>query len=242
MAISTGELKAWRWLHGLHPDEQHGIDSDCINPFCDYNFTDADKTEIIRNDGWFECPKCGTIYDYLKDPIPGQGGYTRSGLTMTAMGTIGEQVVERLGTIPGLGPITWVSPDYNSPIDMIAGDYGVEVKTIHSQSQPRFKISGEKKSLGGQIFNQRQWKYHYVQEQGLKPALVGVRLNFYRSLADVFVRPDGFPDAWISAGALTHIGTFSFEDLNPYANSKVPDPSQLPEDDSTPAPDSDIPW
>jgi hypothetical protein len=134
--------QARRYMNTMYPNETHSLPGDCINPKCGYHFTDADKESIERNDGWFVCPKCGTTYDYFKDPVPGQGGYTRSGLTMGEMGTIGETIVERMGTIPQLGAISWVSPDYHSPVDLIAGNFGCEIKTNHSEAQARFKVSG----------------------------------------------------------------------------------------------------
>jgi len=233
--IQRGQLNAQRFLNGLYPNEVHGLEGDCINPKCDYQFTQADRNEIAWSDGWFTCPKCDWTYNYYQDFIPGQGGYTKSGLTMTQMGDIGETLIERMGNVPPLGAVTWVSSDYNFPIDAIIGDHGGEIKTNHSSAQPRFKISG-KVEINGQTMPGRQGKYLYCEQNHLLPALVGVRLNFYTDKADVFVQPNGFKDTWIGSGSLVHAGTVDFTDLNPYKRPEdVPPANDLPQDDSTPA-------
>lgn len=218
-------LRAQHYFNNLHPDEVHGLGGDCINPKCDYIFTPADIDEMERDGGWFTCPQCGMTYNYLAEER-----HNKVGLTPMQMGNIGETVVERLGTIPLLGKITWVSPDYNFPIDMIAGDFGVEVKTNHSEAQPRFKLGGGNNPGGTQVT--RAGKLKYCETEGLRPALVGARLNFYTDKADIFVRPDSFSDTWIGSAALQHVATVDFTDLNPFKSPEdVPPPNELPEDD-----------
>lgn len=209
----------------MYPNEVHGAGGDCINPKCDYVFSDADMQEMARNDGWFTCPQCGWTYNYYAEERR-----NKVGLTPDKMGTIGETIVERLGSIPLLGEITWVASDYNFPIDMIAGEYGVEVKTNHSEAQARFKLGGGNNPGGAKAT--LAGKLKYCQSEGLRPALVGVRLNFYTDKADIFVRPDSFTDTWIGSAALQHTGTVDFTDLNPYKRPEdVPPPNDLPEDD-----------
>lgn len=218
-------LRAQRFFNSLYPNEEHNAGGDCINPKCDYVFTDQDMNEMERDGGWFTCPNCGWTYNYYAEERR-----NKVGLTGRQMGNIGEEIVERLGTIPSLGQITWVSPDYHFPIDMIAGDFGVEVKTNHSEAQPRFKLGGGNNPGGTPAT--RAGKLQYCESEGLRPALVGVRLNFYTDKADIFVRPDSFSDTWIGAAALQHVSTVDFTDLNPFKRPEdVPPANELPDDD-----------
>lgn len=220
--------RAQEYFAQLYPNEVHGLPGDCINPKCDYVFTPQDVDEITQNGGWFTCPKCGLTYNYLDEGVQPKN---RIGLSPKKMGDIGEEVVKRMGSIPLLGEITWVSPDYNFPIDMIAGEFGVEVKTNHSESQPRFKLGGGNNPGGAKVT--LKGKLQYCQMEGLRPALVGVRLNFYTDKADVFVRPDSFTDTWIANPAMKHVMTLDFTDLNPYKHPEDV-PHDLPEDDNIP--------
>lgn len=230
-------LNAQVFLNGLYPDEQHGVGGDCINPKCDYKFTEQDIQSMAQNRGWFTCPKCGQTYNLNDDNFT--SGTNKAYMTPTEMGNIGESIVEKMGTIPGLGQITWISNQHNFPIDLIAGEYGVEVKTNHSEAQPRFKMGGGAYGANPTRKQPAQEKAIYCYENGLTPALVGVRLNFYTDKADVFVRPGAFTDTWIGSGSLQHAATVDFTSLNPYKNPHdVPPPSELPEDDT----DADIPF
>jgi hypothetical protein len=131
------------YLQNLYPNEVHGLEGHCINPKCDYVFTSQDEAEMKTNSGWFTCPKCGQTYNYLDPAYNGTpGGFTRSGLTATEMGQIGEKIVQNLHSIPGVGEISQPSTAYQFPVDFIIGPYAVEVKTNHSESQPRFKLGG----------------------------------------------------------------------------------------------------
>lgn len=49
-----------------------------------------------------------------------------------------------MGQLPGVGTITTIFELKNNPIDAIIGSYGVEIKTNHSEAQPRFKLGGER--------------------------------------------------------------------------------------------------
>lgn len=235
--MNYGLVNAQKFLNTLYPDEVHGLGGDCLNPKCDYVFTPQDEHEMTQNRGWFTCPKCQQTYNIFDNDALDKTN--KVNLTPTAMGQMGETIVQKMGTIPLLGQITWVSEEYNFPIDLIAGEFGVEVKTNHSESQPRFKLGGGAygSTRGGrQPMNE---KADYCFQNGLQPALVGVRLNFYTDKADIFVRPGSFTDTWIGSGALQHVATEDFSSLNPYKNPHdVPPPSELPEDDM----DADIPF
>jgi len=238
MWVKTGmaftPLQTQQWLQKQFPDEQHNAGGDCINPLCDYEFTESDKREMYSMSGWFTCPQCDHTYNYLNEEFAPRAN--RVGLTPGQMGAIGEEIVQKMGEIPLLGPITWSSTAVNFPIDMIAGPYGVEIKTNHSEAQPRFKLGGG--GRGGKRTGTKAEKEQYCLENGLKPALVGVRLNFYWDQADIFVRPDSMSDTWIGAPALHHVATENFAAINPFKRpSDVPPPSELPDSD-----DDDIPF
>lgn len=226
-------LQAQRFMNGLYPQEEHNAGGDCMNPRCDYKFTSQDWQDIEMNSGWFTCPKCGYTYNYL-DPdynsFGKPGGRTRAGITMAEMGNIGEQLVAQMRSIPTMGKVIKMFEEYKNPIDAIIGPFGVEIKTIHSEAQPRFKIGGA--SVGG--VSPKESKIRYCQENGLTPGMVGVRLNFYTSKADVFAR-SGMADTWIGSANLPHVGTVDFSNLNPFPDpSEVPPPAQLPNDDDIP--------
>ena len=216
-------------VQNLRPeDEQHHVDpmAHCVNPKCGYYFTPEDDQAIREAHGWFTCPKCGYETDYWdigERAMPGgfaPGGMTRSTLTLDDMGFIGEQVIQGMGVLPGIGKIVPIDSAIktsaaNYPIDaVVEGNdgttYGVEIKTNHSEAQPRFKIGGKAA---------RSAKINYCYHHGLAPALVGVRLNFFDDLADIFFRP-GMTDTWIGNKNMIHVGQVNFAHLNPF---KTPD-------------------
>lgn len=208
------------YLQRLNPDEVHGAGGDCKNPYCNYQFTADDRKEIYHNEGYFTCPKCDMTFDY--NTSPGDHLVTRLGLTPTQMGDIGEDIVDNMVNIPGVGPVVWRHDTPQSPLDFVIGQYGVEVKTNHSEAQPRFKLGGS---------YERGQKIQKAMEMGLTPALIGVRLNFYRDKADLFFRPQ-MSDTWIGQSGLEHIGQVDFSDLNPFRRPEdVPPASDLPDDD-----------
>jgi DNA-directed RNA polymerase subunit RPC12/RpoP len=207
------------------PGEQHNIDSNshCVNPKCGQQFDDS----MVEPDGSITCPSCGFNQNATGEEEPtwkqgpagkpelNPGGKTRSGLSLDQMGQIGESVVGRLGELPGIGTVTWVSKEKKFPIDAILqsqrGKFGCEIKANHSQAQERFKIGGKE---------ERQAKIVYCMTNGMKPALIGVRLNFYTDKAYVFFR-EGLTDTWIGNSKMQFVGTYDFSDLNPF---KSPDP------------------
>lgn len=209
------------------PDEQHEAphSGNCMNPKCHHSFTPQEAHDAEFNRGWIKCPVCGFEQNIVPDMDPNTkvwtaeglnpGGITRSGLTLDQMGALGEQIVLRLGELPGIGTIEPASDQKKFPIDAIIttqkGKLGVEIKTNHSQARQRFKVGGAK---------ERQEKIIYCATHGMKPALVGVRLNFYTNQAYVFFR-EGLTDTWIGNQKMTHVGTYDFEDINPF---RSPDP------------------
>ena len=220
------------YLQELAPNEQFEVPHEgghCVNPKCRMQFDDS----MLDMSGDITCPNCGTqnnVWSIYDQP----GGTTRAGLTPTAMGQIGEKVIEEMHEIPGVGTIAWMHDTYTSPIDCIVesqrGKFGCEIKTNHAQSQEQFKLGDRAERTG---------KIKYCLENGLKPALIGVRLNFYTDLAYVFFR-EGMSDTWYSNQKMMHVATINFAHLNPF---KSPDPAarhteienaHLPDSDDTP--------
>lgn len=206
------------YLENLHPAEVHGQQGDCKNPFCPYQFVTADKKEMLANGGYFTCPVCDMTFNYSGKPEAA----VKAGITPTQMGDIGEDVIDGMINIPRVGPVMWRHPQPQDPLDFVIGEFGVEVKTNHSEAQPRFKLGGG---------YERAQKITKAMELGLTPALIGVRLNFYRSLADIFFRPQ-MSDSWIGQPGLEHIGQVNFSHLNPFKKPyDVPSVDRLPDDD-----------
>lgn len=220
---------ARRWLDTAYPTEKHNAGGDCLNPKCDYEFTDRDKSDMITNSGWFTCEKCGWTHNYLDEAynMYGQpGGSTKAGISMDDMGNLGEEIIARMIDVPGVGHVMERFVQKKYPVDFIIGQYAVEVKTNHSEAQPRFKLGGA---------DERREKAVWAAERNLQPALIGVRLNFYTDTADIFFRA-GLTDTWIGNQKLQHIDSQNFADLNPFPNPiDVPSALYLPEDDETPA-------
>ena len=232
------------FLNWMRPEELHNaIDTGqvkCPNPKCPYVLNDQDYQYIQQDHGWFVCPNCHMSFLMEEDPREGPGGYTRAqGISMTQMGQIGEQIVLQLGQIPTMGKVIkyYGNDVYNNPLDFQIGPYGVEVKTIHSEATPRFKLTG-----GGPNRNRSEAiaaMNQFCQEYNLKPGMVGVRLNFYTDEADIFAR-EGFADTFVGSANMPHVGTVNFKSLNPYRDpSQVPPPSEMPNDED---PDQDIPF
>jgi len=228
-------------IQTLHPDELHQGEwkaaegTHCPNPKCPYVLTPEDE-EQVQQTGYFSCPSCHGDFNMMEDE-----GWTRAGLGLTEMGHIGEQLVLNQGTIPGLGTFRPAHTGGKWPIDAVLDGvdgvtYGVEIKSNHSQAQERFKVGKAEERAG---------KIRYCLSQGLTPALVGVRLNFYTDQADVFFRP-GLTDTWIGNKQMRHVGTFDFSALNPF---KAPTPEGQAEavegadiPDQSLATDDDIPF
>jgi hypothetical protein len=189
----------------------------CDNPKCSREMT-WDEYERAEWQGGFQCPACGHTTS-LDPNAPWRE--TRVGLSKKEVGDIGEGVVLGMGTVPGLGTFSSASDSYNFPVDAILDGedgvrYGVEIKSNHSQAQERFKVGSQKA---------RAEKIRYCHENGLTPALVGVRLNFYTDRADVFFRPQ-LTDTWVGNSQMRHVGTFDFAHLNPF---QAPTPEEKKE-------------
>lgn len=223
------EFKNTMW-----PNESHGINADCPNPYCDYMITPQDVEHAEHTGGAFECPKCRWQYDLSPYLWGDNRERTRSGMSLQSMGQLGEDVVKKFvdenGGIPGLGELLWESPDYHDPIDIVAGDYALEVKSLHSESFPRYKIaadpgSGARRADVIQKKHQRLAELSQHLEKPLYPGLLGVRLNFYTNRADLFFAPE-YKDRMMTA--MQPVGYTDFSNLNPFPNPEDVTSMQLP--------------
>lgn len=232
----------------LWPDEPHGKGGDCPNPYCDYELTPQDWEESFYHGGQFQCPQCGYTWNVgAADPDFMVRDRTRAGMSLMQMGQIGEDVIkqwaEEEGQIPGVGQIIWESPDYHDPIDLVAGQYAIEAKTLHSEAFPRFKIAADPGS-GARRADVIRKKMERMQELSkhfgtpLYPAMIGVRLNFYTNRADFFFSTE-YKDRLMTA--MTHIGYTDFTNLNPFKNLEDIPATSLPQQGET-SDDSDIPF
>lgn len=229
----------------LWPGEAHGISSDCPNPYCDYNLTRQDIDDAEWAGGAFTCPKCGWQYDISPLLYGETRQRTRAGMSLLQMGQIGEEAIKQWadeeGEIPGVGKILWESPDYQDPIDLVAGQYAIEAKTLHSESYPRFKIAADPGSGSRRpdvIAKKHERMQQLSQHLGvpLYPAMIGVRLNFYTNRADFFFAPE-YKDRLMTA--MTHLGSMDFSKLNPFQNPEDVAQQALPPQGET---DADIPF
>ena len=222
-----------KWVEQTHgPDEFQGHVSDCINPKCQHHWTPEEQHSLAQY-GQIKCPRCGLLQNmeggvggwedrdhYIEGPYSRgnrPGGGTRSGLSLSEMGNLAQQIVKR-SDLPGF-QFKHEFTENNWPIDHIwtdqhGNDWGMEIKAAHHQAQPRFKLGDS---------YERNKKIQYCAENGLRQGLLGVRMNFATNKADIFHRPQ-FTDTWIGAPTMRHLGTVDFEDLNPFK-----DPNQIPE-------------
>lgn len=240
----------WRSLQdSLWPGEQHGISSDCPNPYCDYMLTSEDIETAEWSGGSFQCPNCGWKYD-ITPMMTGEvdRDRTRTGMKLSEMGAIGEAVVKKFAEenqgIPGIGQLVWEAPGYHDPIDLVVGDYAIEVKSLHSESYPRYKIAADPGS-GAKRADVIRQKHDRMQElsnhfnKPLYPGMIGVRLNFYTNRADLFFAPE-YKDRMMTA--MQHVGTTDFANLNPFKRPEDVTNQILPAQGETMGDDSDIPF
>jgi len=239
----------------LWPGEVHGVEGDCPNPYCDYKLTSQDISDAEWAGGNFTCPNCGWKWNIGTEMWDDTNRtQTRSGMSLTEMGKLGEEVVKQyakeMNGLPGLGQLLWESPTYNDPIDLVAGDYALEVKSLHSESFPRFKIAADpgqindegNKMTRSEVIRKKHERMQELSthlERPLSPGVLGVRLNFYTNRADFFFAPE-YKDRMMSA--MQHVGYTDFSSLNPFKRPEDVQKSTLPAQGETVGDDSDIPF
>lgn len=229
----------------LWPGESHGIISDCPNPHCDYNLTPQDESDAEMVGGRFNCPQCGWSWNIMSEDTRDR---TRSGMSLAEMGQLGEAVVKQyateMKTIPEVGQILWESPGYQDPIDLVAGDYAIEVKSLHSESFPRYKIAADPGSgaTRADIIRKKHERMAQLSQhlgKALNAGMIGVRLNFYTNRADFFFAPE-YKDRLMTA--MKHVGYTDFTKLNPFKRPEDVQSMSLPQQGETVGDDSDIPF
>lgn len=211
---------------------------------CDFHIPPVVQQYIADKGGYYTCPRCKESHDLMHDlPWHGAsdeefnenafsaGGATRIGLSLKDQGQIGEGLVESLGELPGYGPITWVSPTYNSPLDMAVKDWGIEVKTLGYDAVHHRFIPGRPK--------EKIHKNEMAIAKGYKGVLgVLVLLNYRTSKADIFVKE--YPvDLTTGQG----VGAFR-SDGGTHLVAEVPfqNPFMTPEHPAPTAPEDEIPF
>lgn len=190
------------------PEEQQQLQESgfqkCRNQLCNYHISpDVTESAYQADKGSYTCPHCGLDQDLLKSP--GQpGGSTNSGLRMDQQAQIGEDLVQKMGTIPGYGNVIWWHKGgaaTNSPFDGAVPNWLVEVKTVNWNTQRRRGIinTRDRGSKLRAVQNPDLWRaqmgdpeldaaFHQLGHiQGVLGILV--LLDFEKGTADIFARP-----------------------------------------------------
>lgn len=166
------------------------------NP-CQFYISPETQSALQQQGGYYTCPSCHHSHDFLHEMpwhgVPSDeynpdefnaGGTTRIGLKMDVQGQIGEDLVQKLGEIPGYGPITWWHEGdaaANSPLDGATKGWGLEVKTLgYDATHHRFVPGRVKEKADKDQMAKRMGK------QGVLGVLV--LLDYRRSVADIYVR------------------------------------------------------
>lgn len=228
------------------PNENHGISSDCPNPYCDYMMTDDDWNAIEFSRGYFDCPKCGWR-SYMPEAMgESTRQRTRSGMSLSDMGSLGEEIVfDHLQKQPfTIGQLVWKSPTYNDPIDAVIGQFAAEIKSLHSEAFPRVKIAADPSFKNrGDTIRAKEQRVRELQAQlgtPLEGSMLAVRINFFNNRADFF-HAVGFKDRLLTA--MEHIATTDFTHLNPFSNpADVPAVAEMEEQGWTVSEDDGIPF
>lgn len=203
LASSIAEVQALQ-MAGFYP---------CRNQACNYFFHPYSH-EIAEN-GDTECPGCQKHYNmnhvnpfsrfdqsdnreedprtrHVIETPNGQlaynvGGGTIAGLSLAEQGNLAEDIVERIGDLPGYGPITGRHSTYQSPVDLYCGDWAIEVKSVNADGKHLRFWPGSQRDRTSR--NQR------AEAEGFKGILgVLVVLNYRTSQADVYAREMPFKD------------------------------------------------
>lgn len=203
-------------------DLQHAGYYPCRNQACNYFF--HPYTSLIDQEGNTHCPGCDQQYNqnhvnpfsqyeqgdirdedartrHIVETPFGQlsynvGGGTIAGLSLAEQGKLAESIVERMGDLPGYGPITGVRDTYHSAADLWCGDWGVEVKSANFDGKHlRFWPGGAAEK------DSRNKRAQAAGATGILGVLVV--LNYRDSEADVYVREMPFKGVMVN-GQMKH--------------------------------------
>lgn len=177
----------------------------CNNPSCDFWISPEAQHAVERAGGYYTCPnyKCKQTSNLIHElpwmrsgyenyDGPYQGGTNNSGLNVSEVGQLGEDVVSHLKELPGYGPITWwhssgvTDP---SPVDGATKDWAIEVKTLLADSKHhRFIPGGNRSNVTGTRF-EKEDKNEAAAQMG-KQGILGllVILDMRRSVADIYAK------------------------------------------------------
>jgi hypothetical protein len=221
----------------------------CHNQLCDWWIAPEAAQQIAEAGQTYKCPRCQMSYDL--NTVVGQyprqetsqftpGGATIAGIQLAEQGQIGEDLVEKLGQIPGYGPITWWhqgGASSNSPLDGACqgpnGEtWGIEVKAINADAKNLRFMPGNQKY--------RQMKNAHAEREGWVGVLgILVLLNYRTGKADLYSRayplggiaqPEHGGWATNGVGAFRHTskGVTQFLTEVPFANPLVDPKSPTP--------------
>ena len=170
----------------------------CHNQLCDWWISPLAAQQVAETGGQYTCPRCNLRYDlntvvgaYLSENPTAfaPGGTTIAGIVPSEQGQIGEDLVEKLGSIPGYGPITWWHPGgaaSPSPLDGACSGpggttWGIEVKAVNWDAKNlRFLPGGPK---------YKAMKNAHAEREGWAGILgILVMLNYRNGKADMYLR------------------------------------------------------
>lgn len=221
----------------------------CHNQLCDWWISPLAAQQTAEAGGAYTCPRCGLSYDLntVVGAYPREnptaftpGGTTIAGISLQEQAQIGEDLVEKLGTIPGYGPISWWHQGgaiSASPLDGACsspeGTWGIEVKTLNADAKNlRFVPGGPK---------YKAMKNAHAEREGWLGVLgILVLLNYRTGKADMYSRafPLGASDAWTEGrghsfpiqgiGAFRHHNSTQFVTEVPFENPLVDPRSPTP--------------
>lgn len=231
----------------------------CANGKCNFHIKPEAQQSVLQHpdQGYYTCPQCKFSADLLADEMPwhggdqdyiqtfAAGGNTRIGLTMAEQAQIGEDLVERLGTIPGYGPIVWWHSGTaitSSPLDGATHDWGIEVKTIGFDATHHRFVPGRPA--------EREAKNRQAAEMGLKGVLgILVMLNYRTSMATIYAKemPLG---PWTNSRGQSFAGVAAFRtnaaeqllEQVPFKNPFMDPHHPGPEAPAAKAPEDDLPF
>lgn len=264
--IMPGQM---RQLPPATPQQLHAAGwMDC--PRC-HNFwlSPENKAKVESAGGYFTCPKCRMTTDLLHNlpwhgvtepdhyPKGNTGGGTAIGLPMADVGQIAENIVHKMGEIPGYGPIVWWHPGQaaaNAPLDAATAEWGIEIKAIVYDSASHFWHPGSGTEVAA--------KNEAARQMGLQGVLgIAVVLNFRNDTADVYVKPMPL-EPWANSQGTSLSGAVKWHKRtgqkiasnvpfdSPYKDPDNPAPGpysmedyyQRPQPAATPAPAGNMPF